>query len=103
MRGVGQTSGPVLVLLDTSLLLVAEFWQSSEPNQPPKWFYSEDVYQFEQPYREICEQVTGWIDITAWEYQPVGLFIQTSDPAYGAFQRGRFAVLVEISKEVMQP
>lgn|SRR3990167_4547135 len=66
MIGPGIPSEPVLVLLDTGETISAEFWQSTSEGQPPKWYISKTVYEYPEPYREICETVVGWKKIIEW-------------------------------------
>lgn len=67
MRGHGIPSEPVLVLLDDGETFAAEFWKSSLPGQPQKWYMSKDVFGYPEPYTEICQTVVGWKPITGWK------------------------------------
>lgn len=63
MRGNGQTSAPVMALLDNGETIPAEFWQSSLEGQPQKWYKSRDVYKYDCPYMLLCNEVIGWVPI----------------------------------------
>ena len=42
-------------------LVVVEFWQSSAPNQPRKWYISNWFYRLNGPYREV--PVRQWTEL----------------------------------------
>lgn len=82
MRGHGATSAPVVVLLENGTVHPAEFWQSSAPNQPRKWYLSREIMGYPQPFTEFCEEVVGWCTIEEFNKYLNGILTQLELPLF---------------------